>query len=339
MLGFFGDLHLREKGPFLPFHRIASNGLTMELLNILTASDFICKMIESQELSTLIFLGDGYDDLNLISKRTVYVSGIFFSRVYETARKHNCKLIFIPGNHDASVEGDGTVINYLTPLSGFGLVPETHMYFEDSGTVLSILPFTKNEERIHSWLETGKTADILVSHLEFGGFTMDNGYPTSPLLNPIHRTPIVSGHLHKRQLNDIARIYYPGSIIQNKFQQRDLNSIGGMLIYNPKDKTFNLHPNDMSKHFVKVDDLKLLDTLDPERCVLSVFLECEYNDVSNHLKPFEHMFHKKRILKDNVKKTVVASGYSDPKTIFLDHMMKRGMSHYELSLEIIDDNN
>lgn len=333
MIGYYGDLHLREKGSFTPYHRLSNRGLTYEIENQLTAADFLCREIERNNLEALFFLGDMFDDLNFISKRTMYACGLFLDKVSATCKKVGTKAYFVPGNHDTGLEVDGTLINYLKPLVGYGEIIEdiTEVTTSD-GLVISMMPFTKNSQKISDWLEHAKDVDVLVTHLEFDGFSMDNGYPCLSGIKPVHRTPIVSGHLHKRQLNDIIDIYYPGSIIQNKFQMRDLSSTGGILL--SEGKKFHFIENDLSKHYVKVDDLNQLRHLNKDKCLLNIVLEYDLKDIKDQLEGFEYMYHKRRIV-DDVKRSVANATYIDPKTLFQERMRQMGDDYVTESQEVL----
>ena len=87
-------------------------------------------------------------------------------------------------------------------------------------------------------------------------------------------------------------MYYPGSLIQRTFSKSSLDSVGGVLTFDTSKKKSPVirYPNNLSKHFIKINDIGQLSNLDPEKCILKVVIDTPLPEIAEVLKDFTYMY-------------------------------------------------
>ena len=248
----YTDVHLRTFGSFPPYNILEPSGLTKEAHNFLKARTFLIEKIKELQPEKVIFMGDLFHNQEHLSLSELYLGYCFLQPILDVCNGIGAEHIGIPGNHDIA-NRNGT-FNTLEPF---------HHYFHSVYTVPTIvdnmcfLPYSDDKEALDKFVKEHKP-EFLFCHEEFHGAFMETGRPCShPITYNQHAKKVFSGHLHLRQT--VENITYPGSLIQHRFSNSNLDGIGGVLLYENGEETHFI--NDKSSHYVVVKELEDLEEL------------------------------------------------------------------------------
>lgn len=202
--------------------------------------------IKENDIEYLFIAGDLYEH-EYVKKSTIdYIAKLF-------REIPNTKIFITPGNHDPYIKNS----YYDTYDFGENVNIFSNSYverYEDENINIYGMAFTEfymNE----SALENIKIADtsklnILITHCDLNGAKDGDGMAYNPILesklNSIGFDYIALGHIHKNNLENKNRIYYPGSPISLGFDELGEH---GMIVGDISKDSFNIK-------FVRLDDRK-----------------------------------------------------------------------------------
>lgn len=174
--------------------------------------DWFCEIAIKEKPSTLVFLGDWFENRNAINVRTL-------NAATEGARRLNAlgiPIIFIVGNHDLYHRSNRNIFstNMFEDLENFNMVSEPTKLSDDWFAA----PFLFRDE--YPTLATQiNSHKYVLGHFEFKDFvvtgatrTMDHGPDADLYLGPKY---IFSGHFHKRQFN--KNVVYIGNTFPTNY--------------------------------------------------------------------------------------------------------------------------
>jgi len=314
---FYGDSHLRETSSYPLFNRIQENGLTGELNNILLGFDFIEQQIIQHEPDLVVNLGDTYHKDNYVSIRTLYGASIGLGKVFTACNNLNIDHLIIAGNHDIfSIFDDGSRLSSICTLEAYGVIVTENMYYnlgKKNDYRIFMVPHTDNLEEAYQGIMEGRGYDLMAVHLDFLGAVHDNNHPVEHGLDPHIGVPVICGHIHLHQ--EVFDICHPGSLVQNRFTRECLEDAGGIMIYDTDTGRKVLIQNNLSRHFIKVRDLNVLQGLDPDRCILKIFSDIPEGDVKDLLEGFEYMYITTKSKEEGVNSTYIRHEIDKPEAL------------------------
>ena len=174
--------------------------------------DWFCEIAIKEKPSTLVFLGDWFENRNAINVRTL-------NAATEGARRLNAlgiPIIFIVGNHDLYHRSNRNIFstNMFEDLENFNMVSEPTKLSDDWFAA----PFLFRDE--YPTLATQiNSHKYVLGHFEFKDFvvtgatrTMDHGPDADLYLGPKY---IFSDHFHKRQFN--KNVVYIGNTFPTNY--------------------------------------------------------------------------------------------------------------------------
>jgi DNA repair exonuclease SbcCD nuclease subunit len=183
--------------------------------------DWFCEIAIKEKPSTLVFLGDWFENRNAINVRTL-------NAATEGARRLNAlgiPIIFIVGNHDLYHRSNRNIFstNMFEDLENFNMVSEPTKLSDDWFAA----PFLFRDE--YPTLATQiNSHKYVLGHFEFKDFvvtgatrTMDHGPDADLYLGPKY---IFSGHFHKRQFN--KNVVYIGNTFPTNYGDAGDNERG-----------------------------------------------------------------------------------------------------------------
>lgn len=286
---FYSDVHFRDTSSYPPFSRIQENGLTGELNNILLGFNFIENQIIENDPDLVINLGDTYHKDNYISIRTLYSSSIGFKKISNICNKKNIDHLIIAGNHDIySTLSSGLKLTSISSLEAYGTVITNNEEYVLNEYKIFIMPYITNLEEAYQGLVSSSSCDLLATHMDFLGAVNDNNHPVENGLDSHTNVLTISGHIHLPQ--EVGNVVYIGSLVQNRFTRDSLEDAGGVLVLDTDTGSKRLIQNNLSRHFLRIKDLKNLDNVDPSRCILKVYSNIPEEDNKKLLQGFEYIY-------------------------------------------------
>jgi DNA repair exonuclease SbcCD nuclease subunit len=277
---FFSDTHLKDFGSFPPFNKVEENGFTRELNNILIGFEWVAKQIIEYKPSLVMLLGDLYHTPEGLSTTVITASDRALTGIKNACAEVGAVFVITKGNHDVQNEPLG--INSICTLGGYGtiLLENTVYKLKDDNkiTKIGVVQFNSDEDLITKDLRImEKKCDLMVTHLDFKSAEYENGFKSESEIDANFSIPVVSGDLHATQR--VGSVYYPGSLVQNRFTRNDTEKVGGVLMWDSATNEFLHLPNTASYHYVKIDDIIDLQKIDPKFNVI-LQIKCEVDDLS-----------------------------------------------------------
>ena len=248
-IGLTGDMHIHPHG---------SNSFRLD--DCLFTTGKIAKECLSRNVGKLIFLGDIYHLRDNIPSISLFKSFELFEKIW----KCGVEMYAIAGNHDAPFKVYVQGLNNIRHLSQFMEVFSQSDYgrkdfddctfwfvhcIEDGEKLQSVI------QRISEEMDSSRY-NVLCSHLDVSGFSMDNGEAsrsaiTSSMLSKFDQ--VFLGHLHSYQTK--GNITYVGSPLQLTFGDRGKDH--GFVLFDTATKTFEFIPIEGRKFIVyKIDSLQ-----------------------------------------------------------------------------------
>lgn len=279
----YADMHFREFGSFAPWNRVDSNGLTPELNNIIRGCHFVANKIEELQPDMVVNLGDIFNNQETISVKTLH--GVHLGlRVIQLA----CGRIphfAIPGTHDTYSEVQN--IYSISPLMGYFTEIFTEVKLVQDSNI-ALIPYMSDPVKFYEALvNLPSSVKLAFCHHDFSGSKYENGHQSESVTSPELPFTVIAGDIHLPQ--QINSVIYVGSLVQNKFQQFSLND-NGILLYNTETRLYQRFRNTMSKHYVVLNDLENLESLDPDKVILKVISDIPKEEVEKILSKYEYVY-------------------------------------------------
>lgn len=206
----------------------------------------VIDFIEKNAVEYLFIAGDLYEH-EYVRKSTIDYIAKEFKRI------PNTKVFITPGNHDPYVKnsyydtydfGDNVYVFNSSKLEKF----------EDENVNIYGMAFTEFYMNIseleNSSIPISNKLNILVAHCDLNGSKDDEGFSYNPVLesklNSLGFDYVALGHVHKNNIDNKNRIYYPGSTISLGFDELGTH---GMI-------AGNITKDNFSMEFVELDDRK-----------------------------------------------------------------------------------
>ena len=206
----------------------------------------VIDFIEKNAVEYLFIAGDLYEH-EYVRKSTIDYIAKEFKRI------PNTKVFITPGNHDPYVKnsyydtydfGDNVYVFNSSKLEKF----------EDENVNIYGMAFTEfymnTSELENSSIPISNKLNILVAHCDLNGSKDDEGFSYNPVLesklNSLGFDYVALGHVHKNNIDNKNRIYYPGSTISLGFDELGTH---GMI-------AGNITKDNFSMEFVELDDRK-----------------------------------------------------------------------------------
>ena len=283
---FFSDTHLRDVGSFPGFNRVDDNGLTRELNNIVSGFEFVAEKIRNVKPDLVVFPGDLYHTPEGLTTTVIHASDIALRMIKYACDEVGCPFIIMPGNHDCV--NDKLGIYSVATLGGYGAVILQDDELEINGHKIAFVQFNSDKLSVYDKLIAAKKggASLIVTHLDFKGAVYETGIESKSALPSKIGVPVVSGDIHLHQT--IGDVIYVGSLVQNRFNRRDLTGVGGVLSFELHSGDWDFSPNWGSKHYAILDDESQLKHLPPERCVLQVRIPELSDSLLRKLEKYEY---------------------------------------------------
>ena len=204
----------------------------------------IIEYIKENNIEYLFIAGDLYEH-EYVKKSTIdYISNLF-------DQIPNTKIFITPGNHDPYIKNS----YYDTYEFGQNVNIFSNSYvekYEDDNVNIYGMAFTEFYmeesplERIR--LTDTNKLNILIAHCDLNGSKDKEGMSYNPILesklNSIGFDYIAIGHVHKNNLENSNRIYYPGSTISLGFDELGEH---GMIVGEISKDSFNME-------FIRLDE-------------------------------------------------------------------------------------
>lgn len=206
----------------------------------------IIEFIKRNKVGYLFIAGDLYEH-EYVKKSTIdYIANLF-------KEIPNTKIFISPGNHDPYIKnsyydtydfGDNVYIFHNQRVEKY----------EDENVNIYGMAFTEfymNESELGDIkLPSSDKPNILVAHCDLNGSKDAEGFSYNPILesklNSVGFDYAAIGHVHKNNLDNKNRIYYPGSTISLGFDELGSH---GMIVGEITKNKFNIE-------FVELDDRK-----------------------------------------------------------------------------------
>lgn len=290
----FSDLHAHN---FHQFDKVSDETGSHRLDQIIQTLVSIRDFCSSNGISKVIFSGDLF---HVRSK----VSTIVYNSVYDTVKSfysHGVdEFIMVVGNHDQADNSDVPEhsLHAFNDLQGVYVYGDlsVHTVMEngkESGVTVVAAPYSKNTERVKSYINSLDQSDIgsssiLAFHLGISGGFVGNGmYPMSEAFSVEDLRPdlfkyVVGGHFHKRQfLGDLPNAFYCGAPIQHDFGDEGEDK-GFVLI--DTDKRWNVT-------FVSINNAKFYTykTVPSESCLIQHSQKGDYLRFQLSEKEVDHL--------------------------------------------------
>jgi DNA repair exonuclease SbcCD nuclease subunit len=296
----YADIHLREFGSFSPWNKVDSNGLTLELNNIIKGCRFVANMIAELQPDMVVNLGDIFNNQETISVKTLHGVHLGLRMIHKACGR--IPHFAIPGTHDTYSEMQR--IYSISPLQGYFTEIFTEVkYVQNDST--AFIPYMSNPEEFYKAITSLKPSVKLVfCHHDFAGAKYENGHESESLISPQLPFTVMAGDIHLPQ--SVGSVIYVGSLVQNKFQQYRLND-NGIIIFDTEKNEFIRYRNNLSKHYLVLDDLDILSELDPDKVILKVISDISREEAEKILSKFEYVYFPKKAKKGDEEE----KSYSD----------------------------
>lgn len=232
--------------------------------------------IKENKIEYLLISGDLYEH-EYVKKSTIDYIAKLFSQIPET------KIFISPGNHDPYIKnsyydtydfGDNVYIFRNSNIERY----------EDENVNIYGMAFNEfymNESPLENIvLPYSNKPSVLLAHCDLNGSKDKEGFSYNPILesklNSIGFDYCAIGHVHKSNLENQNRIYYPGSTISLGFDE--LGNHGMIVGEVTKDK--------FTKTFIELDERNFeelrisVDSLNSKEDVIEKILDYAYNEMT-----------------------------------------------------------
>ncbi|MFW6281447.1 MAG: metallophosphoesterase [bacterium] len=211
---------------------------------------------ENVENGDILFvLGDWFDNRQLLD---ILVMNISIDIVGELSKI--LPVYFITGNHDIYKKKD-TDVHSLRAFKFINNVEifEKPIIIKNNNASILLLPWIGDRKEEEEYAKKNvNRADYIFAHTNLSGFKYDNGkeiFKGSDLVSFNYKR-VISGHIHKRQLDNNKGIYI-GSPYHTK--RSDIGNQKGVYIFYPKDNKLKFKENNYSPIYQKIPLTTILD--------------------------------------------------------------------------------
>ena len=206
----------------------------------------VIEYIKANNIGYLFIAGDLYEHEYVKKSTMEYISKLF-------QEIPNTKIFIAPGNHDPYIKnsyydtyefGDNVYIFYNSQIEKY----------EDENVNIYGMAFTDfyMEKSPLEKIEINKVdkPNILIAHCDLNGSKDQEGFSYNPILETklksLEFDYAALGHVHKNNIGNLHRIYYPGSMISLGFDELGEH---GMIVG-------EITKNAVCTEFVRLDDRK-----------------------------------------------------------------------------------
>lgn len=314
---FYSDLHLRSTGSFPPYNAIDSNGLTKELNNFITGFDFVRDCILTHKPAAVFCLGDVFHLTETQTTLTLHGCYLAMDKVDKACKELGIEHHIMFGQHD--LVNEIHKVTSISLLNGFGKVHVEDSIVDINGFRVYLIPFKTSKGRLYTSLVEAQTVgDLICTHADFMGVKYENGANSESALSAELTKTCISGDIHLPQR--VGSVTYPGSLLQHRFSQYDLERVGGCLIYNTDDQRITHIPNTYSKHYVKVRDLQKGLSFDPSKVLLQIVSSTPREEVDKLFKDYEYWYLPEIQAKEAVNRSYESFSLHNPKTLLTNYI-------------------
>jgi len=319
----YGDIHFRLYGSSKEMNSIQDNGLSLELNNIVEGYRWIEDTLKKEKPDLLIFLGDLFDSPDRIDVKTLYACDQSLSSLHKVVQYLGIDHVALLGNHDLNSYNSYGNINSLSIVKKyFSKVITDSVVTEDyNGYGIKYIPYMEPKDFSE---ELKKDREILIiAHTDVYGSKMDSGKLSDCPIDTTGIRRMISGHLHVKQ--NVGQTYYPGSLINNRFNRNcSPEDFGGALLYDTdEDSIVNLY-NDRSRHYLVIKDLSDLDNLNHKNFVYKIIGEYENEYVRSVMDKCEDSIYSfSKVFTEEIKKEYLTNEETKtmtPKEILLEYV-------------------
>ncbi len=206
----------------------------------------VIEYIKENNIGYLFIAGDFYEH-DYIRKSTLdYISKLF-------SEIPNCKVFITPGNHDPYIK-NSYYDTYEFPDNVYIFRNSRIEKYEDENVNIYGMAFTEffmEESPLENLvLPFSNKPNVLIAHCDLNGSKDQEGFSYNPILESklkaLKFDYAALGHIHKNNLENPNRIYYPGSTISLGFDELDEH---GMIVGEITKDSLNIN-------FVRLDERK-----------------------------------------------------------------------------------
>ena len=243
----------------------------------------IIEFIKENHIEYMFIAGDLYEHEYVRESTIEYINSLF-KQIPDT------KIFISPGNHDPYIK-NSYYKNYNWAENVYIFKDKLEKYEDENVNIYgtAFTEFYMEESPLnHFALDYSIKPSILVSHIDLNGSKDEEGFSYNPILesklNSIGFDYVAMGHIHKNNIENKNRIYYPGSTISLGFDE-----IGehGMIVG-------ELTKDSFAKQFIKLDDRVFTEI------VLNVESFASREEIIEHIAELE--------LKDNYMYKLILTG-------------------------------
>lgn len=283
----YSDQHLRDIGSFQPYNMMDTNGLTKELNNKLLGWQFVAQMIREHQPKIVHNFGDVVQVTEQQSCQVLYGMALAHQVVLQACRDVGAIHSFHPGNHDILNEHMNiTNVHILKPYYDQCFFEPG--FFNVGDFRVGVVPYSSNTGKaVHDLLASDRSADVTFTHQDFQNCIYESGLKSESNLDPtIYKKPIISGDIHVAQ--DVGKVHYVGSLLQDRFNQDSLDRVGGVLLMDMHTQAVRRIPNSLSRHYVRVRDLQKGLEIDPSKAVLQIITSKSNEEIEEMFRGYEY---------------------------------------------------
>lgn len=203
----------------------------------------IIEFIKENNIPYLFIAGDLYEH-EYVKKSTIdYINNLF-------KEISNTQILITPGNHDPYIK-NSYYENYNWAENVYIFKNEIEKY-EDENIIAYGTAFTEfymEKSPLENFaLDYSNKLNILITHCDLNGSKDKEGFSYNPILesklNSLGFDYVAMGHIHKNNIENANRIYYPGSTISFGFDELGEH---GMIVGNITKESFE-------KSFIELDE-------------------------------------------------------------------------------------
>lgn len=178
----------------------------------------VIDFIKENNIPYLFIAGDLYEHEYVKRSTIEYINSLF-------KEIKNTKIFISPGNHDPYIK-NSYYKNYNWASNVHIFEDKIEKYEDENANIygMAFTEFYMEESPLnHFVLEHSGKPNILVAHIDVNGAKDAEGFSYNPVLesklNSLGFDYIAMGHIHKNNIENKNRIYYPGSTISLGFDE------------------------------------------------------------------------------------------------------------------------
>ena len=178
----------------------------------------VIDFVKENNIAYLFIAGDLYEH-EYVKKSTIEYINSMFKEV------PNTKIFISPGNHDPYIK-NSYYKNYNWAENVYIFKSKIEKYEDENVNIYGIAftEFYMEESPLNKFaLDFSTKPNILVGHMDLNGSKDEEGFSYSPILesrlNSIGFDYVAMGHIHKNNIENTNRNYYPGSTISLGFDE------------------------------------------------------------------------------------------------------------------------